>query len=143
MPKPPPASAEVPIIKRKACAYCGATFSYLRSQARFCGAPCRSEAHRVKLILRGQPIDGHHSLHSYLMARPRATRALHERVRWLALEAAVAWEVAAGADRAEEAVAEMEANRGILPAEEAEEGHDLGGGVNGRQWGRNGVREGV
>lgn len=56
---------------RRVCAMCGTGLDNRRSDARHCGPACRTEASRLRRLLRGERVEGYVGLASYLNGRQR------------------------------------------------------------------------
>jgi hypothetical protein len=44
-----------PVVMRAVCGFCGGSLVGRRSDARYCSAPCRAEAWRLRQLLSGLP----------------------------------------------------------------------------------------
>jgi hypothetical protein len=56
------------------CPVCGASLVGHRSDAVYCGAPCRAEASRVRRLREGQAVDGYRDLAAYSTRQRRTER---------------------------------------------------------------------
>ena len=61
-------------LQRGVCPVCGASLTGHRSNAIYCGGPCRAEASRVRRLRQGRPVDGYRDLAAYSARHKRTER---------------------------------------------------------------------